>query len=242
MLEGAHHPAGLHLVRVQAEQLLALVADRAAVRAQEAGDQVEHGGLARAVRADQPGDEARGHVERAVLHGLDAAEGLGHALHGEDGSRHRAARARQAAERVRARPRMPSGRTNMNRMRSAAVEDLAHRRRHRVRDREELERLGHGEEDQGAHERPGQPLRPAQDHERGDEDGLVQREAGRVDVGDVVRVEAAGERAQRGGDGGDDDLHRAPRSCPVAWAAISSSRTARSMRPNAEPVSRWQIA
>ncbi len=29
---------------------------------------------------------------------------------------------------------------------------------------------------------------------------------------------------------------------PVAWAAISSSRTARRVRPNAEPVRRWQIA
>ena len=55
--------------------------------------------------------------------------------------------------------------------------------------------------------RPGQPLRAAQDHQRGDEDGFLQREAGRVDVGDVVGVEAAGQRAQRRGDGGDQDLH-----------------------------------
>src|SRR6266542_524710 len=86
------------------------------------------------------------------------------------------------------------------------VKNLAHGRRHGIGNRQELEGLGHGQQDEGAHHGTGQALGTAQDDERGDEDGLVEGEAGRVDVGDVVGVEAAREGAERGRDSGDHDL------------------------------------
>ena len=60
VLEGAGDAGGQDLVRRQAEQLAALEADGAAGGGHEAGDDVEEGGLAGAVGADDGDDAAVG--------------------------------------------------------------------------------------------------------------------------------------------------------------------------------------
>jgi hypothetical protein len=62
------------LVRREAEQALAVEADVAGVGAVEPRDEVEDGGLAGAVRADQAGDLAALDVEREAVERDDAAE------------------------------------------------------------------------------------------------------------------------------------------------------------------------
>ena len=87
--------------RRPAEDVLALEQDGAAVGAQFAGDEVEDGGLARAVRADQADDAALADVEGEIAHGDQPAEGLAQAADAEQdllvGSRHRCAHIRHKA-------------------------------------------------------------------------------------------------------------------------------------------------
>ncbi|KAG1078100.1 hypothetical protein G6F40_016860 [Rhizopus arrhizus] len=56
---------------------LAVERDRAAAGRQQAGDQVEHRGLAGAVGADQAEDRAFGHGQADVMQHMQAAEALG---------------------------------------------------------------------------------------------------------------------------------------------------------------------
>src|SRR5687768_17733375 len=65
--------------RWQAADLLALQAHRARARRVKAGDDIERGALARAVRADQAKDLALGKIEADVRDGGEAAEALGEA-------------------------------------------------------------------------------------------------------------------------------------------------------------------
>ncbi len=58
----------------------ALEADSSPVGAVIAGDEVEDGGLARPVRADEPDDGPLLHVEGDFVYGRQSAEGLGNAL------------------------------------------------------------------------------------------------------------------------------------------------------------------
>jgi len=53
----------------------------------EAGDEVEHGGLPRAVRSDEPDDLARVEVEVEVADGEEPAETLGEPGHLEEAHR-----------------------------------------------------------------------------------------------------------------------------------------------------------
>src|SRR5258707_1269986 len=76
----AHHLLGgaardhLAVVRAQAMDRLALEDDLPGIGRVYAGDHVEDGGLAGAVRADQAVDVALGNLERRVVHRAQAAE------------------------------------------------------------------------------------------------------------------------------------------------------------------------
>src|SRR5439155_21494006 len=74
ILEGARDLEPCPLVRFEVPEVAALVADVALVAREDAGDAVEHGGLAGAVRADQAEDLALEEVEGDVGQCLDAAE------------------------------------------------------------------------------------------------------------------------------------------------------------------------
>ena len=80
VLERAHHAARGDAVRRQAEDRLAREAHAAAGRGEGARDQVEGGGLARAVGADHAEDLAFADLEVERLHGRQAAEALAQLL------------------------------------------------------------------------------------------------------------------------------------------------------------------
>ena len=73
-LEGAQEALVEERVRAEAGDLLAVEPDPAGGGREEAGDDVEEGGLAGAVRADQAGDRALGDRDRDPVDGADAAE------------------------------------------------------------------------------------------------------------------------------------------------------------------------
>src|SRR5260221_11636054 len=79
-LEGAGKPAAADPVRRPAADLLAVEHDRAGARLERAGDHVEGGALARSVRADQPQDLARPHLEGHLADRQESAEALGEAV------------------------------------------------------------------------------------------------------------------------------------------------------------------
>src|SRR5581483_5221844 len=74
VLERAGDPAADHAVLRDAEKALAFEAQLSRVGSVEAGDEVEDGRLAGAVRADQADDLALRHVERDVVDRDDPAE------------------------------------------------------------------------------------------------------------------------------------------------------------------------
>ena len=73
-LEAAHQAEPRDLGRLHAGDVAVLEMDRAAGRRQEGGEQIEAGGLAGAVRADQGMDGAGAHAQRHIVHGDEAAE------------------------------------------------------------------------------------------------------------------------------------------------------------------------
>jgi hypothetical protein len=84
VLEGARDAAPRDLARRQRVDPLAEQDHLAARRRQHAGDEVEGGRLAGAVRADQAEDLARADLEADVVDGDQAAEFLAHRAHVED--------------------------------------------------------------------------------------------------------------------------------------------------------------
>src|SRR5688572_14172832 len=86
VLEGAHDAQARDAVRRQAEDRLAGKADLALVGVVGAGDDVEGGGLAGAVRADHAEDLALAQVEVETGHGGQPAEALGQAPYLENRS------------------------------------------------------------------------------------------------------------------------------------------------------------
>src|SRR4029453_16041528 len=76
-LEGAGEPAMADRVRGGARDLVVLEADGAGGRGQRSRDAVETGGLARAVRPDEPEDLALLHLEGDRVERGEAAELLG---------------------------------------------------------------------------------------------------------------------------------------------------------------------
>ena len=72
------------LVWRQAVDPLALKSDVAVIGLEEAGDEVEEGGFASAVRPDQAGDAALCDGEVGAVDGLQAAESLANVLNGQD--------------------------------------------------------------------------------------------------------------------------------------------------------------
>ena len=86
---GSHHAAlaavGQGIERVPHRGIAALQRDAALGRLVEAGDAVEHGGLAGAVRPDQRGDGAALDVEGQIVDGDEAAEAHGQMLDAEHG-------------------------------------------------------------------------------------------------------------------------------------------------------------
>ncbi|MCY1304365.1 hypothetical protein D9M70_541150 [compost metagenome] len=81
VLEGAAHAQAADGVRRLAHDVAAQEADHARVGFDHAGEHVDHGALAGAVRADECMDVAALQAERHVLRRLHAAVRLGHALH-----------------------------------------------------------------------------------------------------------------------------------------------------------------
>ncbi len=83
-LERPHQAEPGDLRRLHAGDVAAVVADGAAGRLQELGEQVEGGGLAGAVGADQGMDGAGHHAQVDVVHGDKAAELARHTLRLQD--------------------------------------------------------------------------------------------------------------------------------------------------------------
>ena len=93
VLEGARDPHACDAIRRRVLQLRTLEAETALLLAIDAGEDVEEGGLARAVGADEPVDLALADRERNLGERGEAAEALGDALdlekrgHGRGGGR-----------------------------------------------------------------------------------------------------------------------------------------------------------
>ena len=79
------------VVALLSDDRLAVEANVARRRVIDAGDHVEDGGLARAVRADEPHDLAGIDVDRDVVEGGDATELHRHAFESEEWLSHRRA-------------------------------------------------------------------------------------------------------------------------------------------------------
>ena len=88
-LEGSGDAGATYLEGPDADDLIALKDDRPGVRRQFASDEVEDGGLARAVRADEAGDAAGGDIEGEVADGDETAESFPEAMDAEHGVRRR---------------------------------------------------------------------------------------------------------------------------------------------------------
>ena len=86
ILERAGDAGGEDLVRRQAQQRAAAQGDCAARCADEAGDDVEQGGFAGAVGADDGDDAAGRHVDADIVESDEAAEADGDALDVEQGA------------------------------------------------------------------------------------------------------------------------------------------------------------
>ena len=84
-LERPRHALTRDGVRRPAGNASACEADRAGRRLQRAGDQVEHGRLARAVRSDQADQFALAYVEGNIVDGDKPAKRLARAFDGQDG-------------------------------------------------------------------------------------------------------------------------------------------------------------
>ena len=72
------------LIHRQLGDVVAVELDRAAIGLDQAGDHVEHGGLAGAVRAEQADRFAAAHIDADAAHHLAAAETLFHAMHSQE--------------------------------------------------------------------------------------------------------------------------------------------------------------
>ena len=92
-LEGAADAGGADLVRAQAVDGFPLENNFAGVRGIDAGDHIEDGGLAGAVRADQAVDVALGDLERRRVHRTQAAERFADRAHFEKRAHSRSFRA-----------------------------------------------------------------------------------------------------------------------------------------------------
>ncbi|MNQ89711.1 hypothetical protein D3C85_1050260 [compost metagenome] len=79
VLKGAADAQAGKLGRLELRRVLALEQDLPLAGRQNAADEVEGGGLAGAIGADQAHDLARHHLQADCVHGLDAAETLGDA-------------------------------------------------------------------------------------------------------------------------------------------------------------------
>ena len=78
LLVGADQSFARNVLGEELGNLAAPEAHRAMVDGKGAGDGIEQGGLARAVRSDQADDGALGHLQADGIVGDDAAEALGH--------------------------------------------------------------------------------------------------------------------------------------------------------------------
>ena len=88
-LERPGDASAAYLEGSDADDLIALKDDRPGVRRQFSSDEVEDGGLARAVRADEAGDAAGGDIEGEVADGDETAESFPEAVDAEQGARRR---------------------------------------------------------------------------------------------------------------------------------------------------------
>src|SRR5579872_7543476 len=85
-LEGADQAEVCDLHRRQTGKIAPREHHSPGVARHDVGDEIEHRGLARAVRADQGGDLVRLCIERNVVDGLQAAKALGEVAHAQDGA------------------------------------------------------------------------------------------------------------------------------------------------------------
>lgn len=82
-LERAKQPLVKQFMRGQAGDVLALHRDFARRGLQHTGDDVEQGGLARAIRPDQPGDGAFPDRQAGTINGVKTAKMFGESLYGD---------------------------------------------------------------------------------------------------------------------------------------------------------------
>jgi len=82
-LEGAGQAEAADRVRLEPDEGVAVEPDLTVVGREKAGEQVERGGLAGAVGADEPEHLAPRHVEREIADRLEPAEALGDRGHFE---------------------------------------------------------------------------------------------------------------------------------------------------------------
>src|ERR1035437_10096850 len=78
------------------------------------------------------------------------------------------------------------------------VQHLAQLRRHGLRNREEFEYFGQNDQHSGGEDRAIQVTRAADNDQRDDEDGLVQRERNRIDGRQRIHVHGAGRGGEHG--------------------------------------------
>src|SRR5262249_22021654 len=115
-LERAGNAEPRQLVRGPTGDVPPIELDRSRIGAQRAGDQVEGGALARAVRADDRGDRPRRRLEAQLIHGAQRAESL---VELADLDHDQAFRATDRAKPRCSRPHTPSGRNITNTMKMA---------------------------------------------------------------------------------------------------------------------------
>ena len=107
-LEGAGKPAPRRLERPLGRHIDAAEPDAAGLRAVHAGHQVDEGGLAGPVGADQADDLALLETEAHIVDGLDAAEAMAEAIGHQDGRAHAATFGRPSSRATMRRQSMPS--------------------------------------------------------------------------------------------------------------------------------------
>ena len=114
-LEGSHEAECGDALRRHAGDVASLEEDAASIGHEEAGDEIEEGGLAGAVRADKGGDAALGEREAHLGHGGQAAE----AARDPFERQHYAVLPTRRRELKRARPKRPFGMNMIMRTRIA---------------------------------------------------------------------------------------------------------------------------
>ena len=206
VLEGARHSAAYDLMRPEPLDRRAAQSHVAIVRLEESGEQVEGGGLAGAVGADQTDDPAAPQLDFEAGDGEDAAEAAREPFaRDRDGAiGRRGCGERQGATRRRC--RRPAARRDLaeqplrtqqeNGDEHQAVDHLPTLVGDVGRQVDKFEQLRQGREQHRAQHRAPQIAGAADDHHGEDVDGEIEGKGPGADETDVMRVEPARYRGE----------------------------------------------